>query len=159
MAGFVRFCKSERTLISTQTWVKAFGTCCGPSTVDFHAICASDLSERRQGFNPGMQKSDGSEYKPASFIAARSALARHVVTFERGFDLIKGPELKQTNKMIDAMLKDKQRSGREPAVQHKQSITVEDWGKTKVYLADVLETRDPRKLTIYTWFVTSSHFC
>ena len=61
--------------------------------------------------------------------------------------------------MIDAMLKDKQRSGREPAVQHKQSITNEDWSKTKVYLADVLETRDPRKLTIYTWFVTSSHFC
>ena len=61
--------------------------------------------------------------------------------------------------MIDAMLEDKQWSGRQPAVQHKQSITVEDWGKTKVYLADVLETRDPRKLAIYTWSVTSSHFC
>ena len=45
-------------------------------------------------------------------------------TFERGFDLIKGPEFKQANKMLDAVLKDKQRNGREPAVQHKQSIAV-----------------------------------
>ena len=58
--------------------------------------------------------------------------------------------------MLDAVLKDKQRNGREPAVQHKQSIPDEDWGKIKVYFADVLETRDPQKLTIYTWFVISS---
>ena len=151
--------KSKRTLISTQTWVKAFGAYCGPSTVDFHAVSASELCERLQGFYAGMRKADGSEYKRASFIAARSALARHVTTFERGFDLIKGPEFKQANKMLDAVLKDKQRNGREPAVQHKQSITDEDWGKIKVYFADVLETRDPRKLTTYTWFVISSHFC
>ena len=139
--------KNKRTLISTQTWVRAFGTCCGPSTVVFHAISASDLSKSRQGFYAGMQKADGSEYKRASFIAARSAFARHVTTFERGFDLIKGLEFKQANKILDAMLKE-QRKGREPAVQHKQSITVGDWGKIKVYLADVLETRDPLKLTI-----------
>ena len=106
-----------------------------------------------------MRKANGSEDNCASFIAARSALARHVTTFERGFDVIKGPEFKQANKMLDTMLKDKQRNGREPAIQHKQSITDENWGKTKVYLVDVLETRDPRKLTIYTWFLTSSHFC
>ena len=106
-----------------------------------------------------MRKADANEYKCASFIAARSALARHVTTFERGFNLIKGPEFKQANKMLDTMLKDKQQNGRDPAVQHKQSITDKDWGKTKVYFADVIETRNPRKLTIYTWFVTSSHFC
>ena len=94
-----------------------------------------------------------------TFGRVSKSRARHVTTFERGFDLIKGPEFKQANKMLDAVLKDKQRNGREPAVQHEQSITDEDWGKIKVYFADVLETRDPRKLTIYTWFVISSHFC
>ena len=92
---------------------------------------ASDLSERLQGFYAGMRKADGSEYKRVSFIATRSALARHVTTFERGFDLITGPEFKQTNKMLGAVVKDKQRNGREPAVQHKQSITDEDWASSR----------------------------
>ena len=61
--------------------------------------------------------------------------------------------------MLHTLLKDKQWNGREPAVQHKQSITDEDWDKIKVYFEDMLETRDPRKLTIYTWFVISSQFC
>ena len=65
--------KRKRTLISTQTWVKAFGAYCGPSTVDFHAISASDLSERLQGFYAGMRKADGSEYKRASFISRISS--------------------------------------------------------------------------------------
>ena len=78
-----------------------------------------------------MRKADGSEYKRVSFIATRSALARHVTTFERGFDLITGPEFKQTNKMLGAVVKDKQRNGREPAVQHKQSITDEDWARSR----------------------------
>ena len=34
--------------------------------------------------------------------------------------------------MPDAVLKDKQRNGREAAVQHKQSITYEDWDKIKM---------------------------
>ena len=58
--------KSKRTLISTQTWVKAFGAYCGPSTVDFHAVSASELCERLQGFYAGMRNADGSEYKRAS---------------------------------------------------------------------------------------------
>ena len=103
--------KRKRTLISTQTWVKAFGAYCGPTTADFHAISASDLSGRLQGFYTGMRKADGSEYKRASFIAARSALARPFTTFERGFNLIKGHEFKPANKMLDAVLKDKQRNG------------------------------------------------
>ena len=37
--------KRKKTLISTQTWVNAFGAYCGPSTVDFHAISASDLRD------------------------------------------------------------------------------------------------------------------
>ena len=114
--------KSKRTLISTQTWVKAFGAYCGPKTVDYRALSASDLSERLQGFYTGMRTADGCEYKHASFIAARSALAWYVTTFERQFDLIKGPEFKQANKMLDAVLKDKQQNGREPGIQHNQSI-------------------------------------
>ena len=115
---FLDSANSRRPLIAPQTWVKAFGAYCGHCTVDFHATSGSDLSEKLQGFYPGMREADGSEYACASFIAARSALAKHV-TYDCRFDLIKGPKFKQAEELLDAMLKDKQWNGREPAVQHK----------------------------------------
>ena len=142
--------KSKRTLISSQAWVEAFGAYCGPKTVDFHAISASELSERLQGFYAGMQKANGSEYKRANSILGKVGLGKECHYLRTRIRPNQEPEFKQANKMLDAVPKDKQRNGREPAVQHKQSITDEDWGKIKVYFADVLETRDPRKLTIYT---------
>ena len=61
----------------------------------------------------------------------------------------------QANKMLDAVLKDTQRTKRELAVEHKQSVTDEDREQIKVYFADARS----RMFMIYTWFAISSHFC
>eukprot|EP00117_Sycon_ciliatum_P049545 scpid80614/ scgid35100/ len=61
--------------------------------------------------------------------------------------------------MLDAVLKEKQRSGKETGVQHKKNISDGDWTKIEEYFNDVLTSNDPRKLTMYVWLLVSSHFC
>ena len=63
------------------------------------------------------------------------------------------------NKVLDAYLRDKKKAGWEAAVQHKPSISDEDWLKLKEYFADALTSLDIRKVTYFVWFHVTLHFC
>lgn len=149
----------KRTTVATMTWVNAFNQYCKEDPIDLKAILPSDLARKISAFYADARKQDGSEYKRGSLIACRSALARHISSVRPGVDIINGEDFKPANRMLDAVLKEKQRNGREPAVEHKRNISDSDWEKLQVYFEDILATRDPRKLTMYVWFVVSLHFC
>ena len=91
-----------------------------------------------------MPTHDKKEYKRASLIAARGALQREVNDRDRGFDLKRGVFVK-ANKLLDAVLKDKKKGGREAPVCHKESLSDGDWLLIKEYFADGMTTMDPRK--------------
>eukprot|EP00117_Sycon_ciliatum_P043609 scpid62419/ scgid3902/ len=57
-------------------------------------------------------KKDNTEYKCASMIAARGDIQRQLNIFNRGIDL-KSLKFDRANKLLDAVLKDKKKNGRE----------------------------------------------
>ena len=63
----------------------------------------------------------------------------------------------RTNKLLDAVLKDKKRTDREQAVIHKESISFHDWERLNEYFADVSTTLDVNKLTQFLWFHVTLH--
>ena len=42
---------------------------------------------------------------------------------------------------------------------NKEGIGDGDWERLTDYFADILDTKDPRKLTAYVWFHVTSKFC
>ena len=49
-------------------------------------------------------------------------------------------------------------NGEEPAVEHKESIAEDNLVKLDEYFKDVLDSRDPVKLTYFCWYNLSLHF-
>ena len=150
----------QSTKTATKYWLSVFadywqenGKVC-----DFDAISETDLAELLENFYCCARKKDKTEYKRASLIAARGAIQRHVNSKNRGICL-QSSAFSRANKLLDAILKDKKRTGREEAVSHKESISDEDWALLKGYFSDVLTTLNARKLTQFVWFHTTLHFC
>lgn len=152
---------SKRTVASTNTWITSFEDYCKKigEHISYKDTSAEDLASILERYYVDARKQDGSEYRRSSFIAARSAINRHLSAFSRDIDIIRGHHFKKANKVLDAVLKAKQKDGREPAVQHKKPITDDDWTRINEHFSDISTTLDPRKVTTYVWFQVSSHFC
>ena len=74
-------------------------------------------------------------------------------------DIIKRPEFKHANQVLDSILKQGKASGLEKAVVHKQPISDIDWELLTDYYVDVESFTDPRKLTSFVWMTVISHVC
>ena len=93
-------------------------------------------------------------------MAARDALSRHLEC-DLGQDncnFFRNPVFKQSNVVLDGVLKTKKANGEEPAVEHKESIAADDLAKLDGYFKDVLDSCDPVKLTYFCWYNLSLHF-
>ena len=86
------------------------------------------------------------------------AIQRHLDSLERIINL-RWEKFVRCNKVLDAYLRGKKKDGREAAVQHKPSISDEDWLKLKEYFADALTSLDIRKVTYFVRFHVTLHFC
>ena len=85
-------------------------------------------------------------------------MQRHLNSLERKIN-VRGEKFVHCNKVLDAYLKERKKDGREETVQHKPSISDEDWSKLKLYFSDALTSVDVRKVSFYVWFHVSLHFC
>ena len=148
------------TKAANRFWLNVFNDFCKQNdcVCDLKTVSEENLSSILENFYCGVRRQDNTEYKRSSMIAARGAIQRELTLFDRGFDLKSG-KFARANKMLDAVLKDKKKSGREEAVVHKNSICEEDWAQLKLYFSDSLTTLDAKKLTQYVWFHTSLQFC
>ena len=150
--------KSTKT--ATHFWLSVFSEFCrgSESACDWKCIEEEDLAVLLENFYCSAKKQDKSDYKRASLIAARGAFQRHLNSLERGIDL-QGPKFAKSNKLLDAVLKERKRAGQEAPVQHKESVTDEDWILLKEYFSDVSSSLDVKKVSQYVWFYTTLHFC
>ena len=152
------------TSAANRYWLKVFDSFCRESEgvgapLDFSVVTPSHLASVLEKFYPNVRKQDGTEYRKNSLLAARSALHRHLTARQPTLNLFTDGTFSRANKVLDAVLKDKKSNGREPSVEHKRTITDDDWKKIADYFGDVETTCDPRKLSSYVWFLVSSHFC
>ena len=78
-------------------------------------------------------------YKKSSYLAARTALGRHVsVTLQRQFNVFKTQELQDSNRVLDGVLKKNKAEGVEKLVEHKEAIKKEDFDRLGDYFRNAL---------------------
>lgn len=152
----------HKTRVATDFWVGVFQSYCKNrhgSYFDFDTGAAEELATILEGYYADVRKKDGTEYKKASYGAARSAIQRRLDSSQRHMNIFTDQAFCFANKILDGVLKAKKLAGREPVVEHKPVINEADWNKIQGYFDDVLTTLNPRKLTFFTWFHISAHFC
>lgn len=152
----------KNTQSSTTYWVSMFASYWKEKkSTDFDGkvVSHSDLASVLEGFYADARKKDGSEFKRNSLMAARGALNRHLLSLRADVNLFQGDVFRKSNAVLNGILKDKKRSGREAAVAHKTSLSDADLMKIEEYFSDILECQDPRKLTFYVWYQVTIHFC
>lgn len=152
----------KSTKSATAFWVKVFTDyiASGPSAgMDLKTAEKKAIAKVLELFYVNIRKKDQTLYKRNSYLSARSAIHRHLMSIRDDIDLFSSAEFKRSNEVLDGVLKEKKKKGEEPAVQHKDSITDADWKLIEEYFTDIQDTLDPRKLCSYVWFHVSSKFC
>ena len=97
------------------------------SSFDFGNGTLNDLAGLLEGYYTDIRKKDGSEYKKASYVAARSAIQGHLDSVKRDINIFHDAGFSFANKVLNGSLKTKKLEGREPGVEHKPIITGADW--------------------------------
>ena len=69
-----------------------------------------------------------------------------------------GGKFTRANNVLDALLKEKKKAGKEPVVQHKLGINSDDMDKLSAYFKNVEGDCHPVRLSQYVWFSLSLHF-
>ena len=110
-------------------------------------------------FYADVRRRDGMEYKRNLFLAAWGGIQRHLSSFQHGINIFSDRGFELSNKILNGVLKQKKKNGREEAVVHKPVISDKDWQTHEEYLVDVLTTLNPRKRTFFVWLLISGHFC
>ena len=145
----------------TNTWVAALQAYAEEKSVQLNltTIPAEDLAGLLEGFYADARRKNGEPYKRNSMLSARAAINRSLSSVQPSINIFKDPAFLNANRVLDGILKERKRSGEEPAVVHKDAITPGDLEKLNLYFADVSETSDPRKLSMYVWYILTTHFC
>ena len=112
-----------------------------------------------EGFFADTRRKNGENYKRNSMLAARAAINRHLSSVRPSINIFTDSAFVNTNRVLDGILKEWKRLGQEPAVDHKDAITNGDLKKLEQYFADIHQTQDPQKLSMYVWYVMTTHFC
>ena len=140
----------KSTRMATDYWVGVFEKYCQECTplikVDIETVSVSELACVLEGYYANVRGKDSTEYKRNSFLAAQGGIQRHLSSFQRGINIFSDHEFELSNKILNGVLKEKKKNGREEVVVHKPVISDKDWQKLEEYLADVLTTLNPRKL-------------
>ena len=76
-----------------------------------------------------MKRKDGKNYQEPSYYDFRAAIHRQLVELERNFNVYSDPEFRQSNNVLDGVLKKLRREGKMEPFHHKQPITKSDMDK------------------------------
>ena len=91
-------------------------------------------------------------------MAARAALSRYLVTVlnrdREECNLYRCAAFKQSNVVLDGVLKMKRADGHEPSAEHKTAICDEDLAKLHSYFEDVLDVPDSVKLISFAGIIS-----
>ena len=147
---------------ATDFWLRVFSSFCkeNDQNVDLTTCSHKDLNDIHCRFYIGMRTQKGDYYVKASYLAATAALSRYFVTVlhRAECNVFRYSVFKQSNVVLDGVLKKKKAVGLEPKPEHKAAICTEDLVKLNSYFEDVLDAADPMKLTYFCWFHLTLHF-
>ena len=139
----------KTTVVATDFWMKILLSYYYREETNCEVRYFTDHRGRHllEHFYVDLRKKDGSLYKRASYLAARAAIHRYLSRVRANVNIYTCPEFAKNNKVLDGVLKKKRRAGEEPVVVHKESISGGDWARLTDYFAEILDTKDPQKLT------------
>ena len=75
-------------------------------------------------------------------MAARGVIQRHLGELHCGFNIYSHKAFKQSNKILNGVLKANEHNGDESAVSHKDAVSDGDWAKIMEHFSDVETTQD-----------------
>lgn len=98
----------KNTALATDFWVRSFSEYNGhkENPIDFKTAQKSAIADLLEQFYTDARKKDGSKYTRNSYLAARSALQRHLSTIQSDVKLFTCPEFRRANKFLDGLLKE-----------------------------------------------------
>lgn len=126
--------------------------------VDLRTVSGETLSPLLALFYTHATTKEGNHVSKNSLKAARGAWQRRLSDLGPEVKIYHDPPFTHANKVFDGVLKQRKREGTERQVQHKTTVTDADWEKLNAYFADILDTCDAVKLTLYVWFQLTLHF-
>ena len=98
--------------------------------MDLSTCSPEDLNALLSRFDVGLRTQKGEYYKKSSYMAARAALSRYLVTVlnrdREECNLYRCAAFKQSNMVLDDVLKIKKADAHEPSAEHKTAICDED---------------------------------
>ena len=112
-----------------------------------------------EGFYADVRRKNGEPYKHNSMPSARATINRSLSSLQPNINIFKDASFINAKRVLEGMLKERKRSAEEPAVVHKDAITSGDVEKLNLYFTGIAETSDPRKLSMYVWYILTTHFC
>lgn len=151
--------KSTRKV--TSTWVSALTAYAEEKNkqIDFKTIKPEDLASLLEGFFVDARRKNGEPYKRNSLKSAAASINRHLLSVQPEVNLFQHHAFKKSHQILDGVLKERKRQGEEAAVQHKEAVSPGDLEKLRLYFDDVDTTDDPCKLSMYVWYLVTTHFC
>lgn len=136
------------------------------SEVDFHNISKEDLNEKLKYFyaeaKPKYFEScvkvpyQSNAYNKRSMSNVRAALNRHLKHIDKNFDIVRDPEFRESNTLLNAKWRLLARSGLLPPVRQRESIDLDDLKLicNYVYRASF----DPFSFRFRVWFCIAVNF-
>ena len=162
IAGPMEASTPATTKVDTDFWSSIFYDFCSEKeiVIDLKTCTPKQFDDSLCKYYARLRKKTGDQHKLSFDLSARAALRRHVAeNLERPeCNLFRNAVFQRSNSVLDGVLKAKNASGDEPAVEHKSSISDCDMVKVDAYFEDDLENSDAVKLTHYCWFNLSLHF-
>ena len=149
----------QKTKQATDFWWGVFESFCREKcvSVDVKTISASALADVLKKFYGGLTTKKGGTYQATSYLSARAAIQRKVTTANRPFNLRVDSEFRESNIVLDAVLKHNKVSGQVKQRKHKDVITDLDKDRLAKYFEGVLESQDTQQLQVFCWYNLARH--
>lgn len=149
----------QKTKQATDFWWGVFESFCREKCmpVDVSTISASALAEILKKFYGGLTTKKGGTYQATSYLSARAAIQRKFTAANRPFNIRADSEFRESNIVLDAILKNNKASGLAKQTKHKDAITDLDKDRLATYFDGVLESQDTQKLQVYCWYNLARH--
>ena len=148
-----------KTKQATDFWWGVFQSFCREKgiSVDVTTISAGALADILKKFYGGLRTKKGETYQATSYLSARAAIQRKLTAANRLFNLRADSEFRESNIVLDAILKNNKANGLAKQTKHKDAITDVDKDRLATYFEGVLETEDTQKLQVYCWYNLARH--
>ena len=94
--------------------------------ISLETCSAPELADVLKKYYGGLRKKNGDCYQPGGYLSARAAIQRKLTALKRPFNLRDDAAFRDSNIVLDAVLKRNKAEGKSHKVQHKDAITDAD---------------------------------